>query len=163
MRADNVLVRGDSGDRVLQLTTSLQSLGFLAKAGSLFDENVVEAVRALQQSRGLKVTGECDQKTLQALEEARWRLGDRLIELTSPMMRGDDVATLQRRLLGMGFDVGRADGIFGPKSALALKEFQRSVGLEGDGRCGETTVVALIRLTRTVAGGPATALREDAL
>ena len=116
-----MLVRGDSGDRVLQLTTSLQSLGFLAKAGSLFDENVVEAVRALQQSRGLKVTGECDQKTLQALEEARWRLGDRLIELTSPMMRGDDVATLQRRLLGMGFDVGRADGIFGPKSALALK------------------------------------------
>ena len=110
--AGQMLVRGDFGESVSKLTGALHSLGFLAKVSSTFDESVVEAVRALQQSRGLKVTGECDQKTLQALEEARWRLGDRAIELTTPMMRGDDVATLQRRLVGMGFDVGRADGIF---------------------------------------------------
>jgi N-acetylmuramoyl-L-alanine amidase len=156
-------VPGDSGQAIENLTANLVSLGLLAKRQDSYDSLVEAAIRALQQSRGLKVTGLCDPKTLQALEEARWKLGDRTLELTSPMMRGDDVATLQRKLLEMGFDIGKADGIFGPKSALGLKEFQKSVGIEPNGTCGPNTVIALMRLVRTVSGGTATALREDAL
>ena len=156
-------VPGDRGQAIENLTANLVSLGLLTKRQDSYDSLVEAAIRALQQSRGLKVTGLCDPKTLQALEEARWKLGDRTLELTSPMMRGDDVATLQRKLLEMGFDIGKADGIFGPKSALGLKEFQKSVGIEPNGSCGPNTVIALMRLVRTVSGGTATALREDAL
>ena len=156
-------VPGDSGQAIENLTANLVSLGLLTKRQDSYDSLVEAAIRALQQSRGLKVTGLCDPKTLQALEEARWKLGDRTLELTSPMMRGDDVATLQRKLLEMGFDIGKADGIFGPKSALGLKEFQKSVGIDPNGTCGPNTVIALMRLVRTVSGGTATALREDAI
>ena len=126
---------GHSGSAIESLTAHLVSLGLLSNRQDSYDSKVEAAIRALQQSRGLKVTGLCDPKTLQALEEARWKLGDRTLELTSPMMRGDDVATLQRKLLEMGFDIGKADGLFGPKSAAGLKEFQRSVGIDPDGRC----------------------------
>jgi N-acetylmuramoyl-L-alanine amidase len=160
---DQLLTLGADGERVRDLTKALVSLGFLQRVQDSYDERVMEAVRNLQQSRGLKVTGECDAKTLQSLDEARWRLGDRNIEITTPLMRGDDVATLQQRLLQMGFDVGKADGIFGVKTSAALQEFQRSVGIDPDGRCGQTTVLSLMRLTRTVAGGAATTLREDAI
>ena len=43
-----------------------------------------------------------------------------------PMLRGDDVAELQRRLNALGFDAGREDGIFGTDTNDALVEFQRS-------------------------------------
>ena len=153
----------DSSLSISELTELLHRVGYLSSMRDSYDQEVVAAVRALQQDRGLKVTGECDLKTIRALEEARWKLGDRAIRLTSPMMRGDDVATLQNRLLQMGFDVGRADGIFGLKSERALKEFQKSSGVASDGVCNQSTVIALMRLIRTVAGGGATALREDAL
>lgn len=63
------------------------------------------------------------------------------------MLRGDDVADLQRRLGGMGFDAGRVDGIFGPGTEGALREFQRNTGLTVDGVCGPATQAVLTRLT----------------
>jgi N-acetylmuramoyl-L-alanine amidase len=102
-------------------------------------------------------------QTFQALEEARWKLGDRSLYLQpSPLMRGDDVAQLQNRLTDMGFDCGKTDGIFGTKTEIAVKEFQKSVGTNDDGKCGPATITALIRLTKTVAGGAPTKLRETA-
>jgi N-acetylmuramoyl-L-alanine amidase len=154
---------GDSGDSVRQLSASLTKLGLLPGESEIFNEEVARAVRELQQSRGLKVTGSCDEKTLRAIDEAGWKLGDRVISLTSPMLRGDDVATLQKRLSSLGFDLGKADGIFGAKSEAGLIEFQKSVGIAPSGQCGPETVIALMRLIRTVSGGASHALREDAL
>ena len=52
--------------------------------------------------------------TYRALDEARWQLGDRILHYTvTRPLAGDDVAELQHRLLDMGFDAGRVDGIFG--------------------------------------------------
>jgi N-acetylmuramoyl-L-alanine amidase len=76
------------------------------------------------------------------------------------MLRGDDVAALQQRLLALGFNCGRADGIFGPETAHALREFQQGVGVSPDGTCGPETFRALERLTRSVSGGQAHRLRE---
>lgn len=61
-------------------------------------------------------------------------------------MRGEDVAELQNRLGSLGFDAGRVDGIFGPDTLHALKDFQRNVGLPVDGICGPTTVEELLRV-----------------
>jgi N-acetylmuramoyl-L-alanine amidase len=78
------------------------------------------------------------------------------------MMRGDDVAALQARLTEMGFNTGRVDGIFGPQTESAVKEFQQSVGIKVDGKCGPATIIALIRLTKIVSGGTPTQMRETA-
>lgn len=159
-----VLLRpGDSGDLVKQVITSLNRIGLLHSSPENFDNNVANAVAIFQQQRGLTSTGNVNNQTFQALEEARWRLGDRSLYLQpSPLMRGDDVAQLQNRLTDMGFDCGRVDGIFGVKSEKAVKEFQKSVGVVIDGKCGPATITALIRLTKTVAGGAPTKLREIA-
>jgi N-acetylmuramoyl-L-alanine amidase len=103
----------------------------------------------------------CDEATWAALVEAGWTLGDRLLKLTSPHMRGDDVSTLQAELCRLGFDAGRVDGILGARTAGALLEFQRSCGMTGDGMCGPETLRFLDRLGRQSGTGPGvSALRE---
>ena len=120
-------------------------------------------IRSFQQNRGLSITGVVDAVTARALEEAKWKLGDRSLNLQStPLMRGDDVATLQSRLTEMGFDCGRVDGIYGPRSESAVKEFQRSAGLVIDGKCGPETIIGLLRLSRIVSGGAPSLMRESA-
>ena len=122
-----------------------------------------DEIRSFQQERGLHVTGQLNDSTLRALDEARWKLGDRSLNLQpSKMMRGDDVAALQARLTEMGFNAGRVDGIFGLRTELAVKEFQQSVGIKVDGKCGPATIIALIRLTKIVSGGTPTQMRETA-
>ena len=156
--------RGDRGVEVVELRDTLVRLGLLESSGTsqdLFDEELEIAVRAFQQGRGLTADGTVGTHTLRALDEARWRLGDRVIRISTPMMRGDDVALLQTRLMEMGFDLGRIDGIFGPRSAAALATFQRSSGLTGDGSCGPETLLALRRLQRTVTGGASQGVRES--
>lgn len=90
--------------------------------------------------------GICGRHTWSALVEAGYRLGDRPLYLAQPMLRGDDVASLQRRLGSLGFDAGRVDGIFGPQTERALVDFQRNAGLVVDAICGPGTIQALGRL-----------------
>ena len=104
------------------------------------------SVRAFQSARGLRADGVCGRDTWAALVEAGWCLGDRPLYLTAPMLRGDDVATLQRRLGALGFDAGRVDAIYGPKTERALVEFQRNAGLVVDAICGPATLQAMSRL-----------------
>ena len=127
-------------------------------------EKTPDEIRSFQQERGLHVTGELNEQTLRALEESRWKLGDRSLYLQkSPLMYGDDVAALQSRLTEMGFHSGRVDGIYGPMTESAVKEFQKSVGVVVDGKCGPATIIALLRLTKIVSGGAPAALRESAV
>ena len=157
------LKSGAHGDVVLLVTTTLARLGYLSAPSEGFDSVVEDAVKALQQDRGLVVTGVVDAMTMRSLEEARWKLGDRVLSyLPSKLMRGDDIATLQTRLSELGFHTGRVDGIYGPLTFEALKEFQKAVGAKVDGSCGPATVMALMRLVKTVSGGAPTQLREEA-
>jgi N-acetylmuramoyl-L-alanine amidase len=124
----------------------LASLGHEPGEPGVYDARTEEAVRAFQQARGLRADGICGSETWSALVEAGYRLGDRLLFLRHPMLRGDDVATVQRRLGTLGFDPGKVDGKFGPVTARALTDFQRNVGLTVDAICGPTTLQALERL-----------------
>lgn len=67
----------------------------------------------------------------------------RLLKLTKPYMRGDDVRELQRALKEKGFDPGQTDGVFGKKTERAVKRFQKSCGLKADGIAGKQTCFAL--------------------
>lgn len=119
-------------------------------------------MRTFQAERGLRPDGVCTAETWSALVEASWALGERLIYLTSPHLRGDDVAELQSRLGRLGFDCGRVDGIFGTGTMRALEEFQRNCGLTPDGICGRESVRALVRLCKHSGAGPGVAtLREQ--
>jgi N-acetylmuramoyl-L-alanine amidase len=121
-------------------------------------------IRSFQQARGLDATGFVDAVTARALEEARWKLGDRSLYLQEPpLMHGDDIAVLQSRLTEMGFDCGRVDGVYGPRTEIAVKDFQKSVGVTIDGKCGPSTIIALIRLTKIVSGGVPSTLRQNAM
>lgn len=153
---------GDRSDTVALIANTLVRLGFLQVASDLFDEKLTQGIKAFQQERGLTATGLINQITQRALEEARWRLGDRVLSLTTPeLIRGDDVATLQERLIQMGFNCGKVDGVYGSATELAVKEFQKSVGVVVDGKCGPSTLIALMRLIKTVSGGAPSQLRES--
>jgi N-acetylmuramoyl-L-alanine amidase len=76
-------------------------------------------------------------------------------------MAGDDVYTLQGRLLDLGFRVGRVDGYFGPETEAGVREFQRNFGIPPDGTCGPATLKALTRLSPMVKGGAPNALRAQ--
>ena len=78
-------------------------------------------------------------------------MGERLLYLTSPFLRGDDVADLQVHLAQLGFNPGRIDGIFGPALERALKDFQRNCGLSNDGTLTVATLRELTRMTITTA------------
>jgi N-acetylmuramoyl-L-alanine amidase len=115
------------------------------------------SVRDFQKARGLRVDGRCDADTWAGLVEASWQLGDRLLFLTAPNLRGDDVADLQTRLGRIGFDCGRVDGILGPDTARALHDFQSNCGLVADGTCGPVTLQAIERVSRQTGSGPGVA------
>ncbi len=167
--------RGDTGPAVAEIRSKLVLLGLLAADArvdqdpdrgddALFDDAVDRAVRHFQQQRALTIDGIVGVETYRQLDEARWRLGDRVLSYSvSHMMVGDDVATLQQRLLDMGFDCGRVDGLLGPGTERALRDFQRNYGLRADGTCGPSTFRALDRLARTVVGGHPHAMRESEL
>lgn len=162
-----VVRQGDRGPAVVEIRTILATLSERSTVRSVvpedavFDESLERAVRAFQQARGLTVTGEVDEETWRAIDGARWRLGARVLAYEPPhLLFGDDVRELQERLLELGYDLGRADGIFGRRTTAALTRFQREVGLAPDGVCGPATVAALRRLGRKVIGGRPNLLRE---
>jgi N-acetylmuramoyl-L-alanine amidase len=123
----------------------------------VFCRDTEEAVSRFQEGRGLRADGVCDHTTWAALVEAGYRLGDRLLVLKSPNLRGDDVADLQTRLCRLGFDAGRIDGIFGWATAHALEEFQRNTDMPVDGVCGPETILMLDRLGGRTGDGPGVA------
>jgi N-acetylmuramoyl-L-alanine amidase len=141
------LARGTTGNAVLDLQFRLAEVDYpCTDSPGSFGESTETAVRSFQERRSLAISGICDRRTWSALVEAGYDLGDRLLYRRDPMLRGDDVADLQRRLSILGFDPGRIDGIFGNETAEALKEFQRNAALPIDGMCGARTLADLIRV-----------------
>jgi N-acetylmuramoyl-L-alanine amidase len=132
-----------------------------ALASGEFDAEVEEAVRRFQRDRGITIDGIVGPETFRRLEEARWRLGDRILSYQPghPFV-GEDVLELQRQLNRMGFDCGKEDSHFGPLTDRGLREFQRNTGSAVDGIAGPQTLRALGRLHRTVGVESAHVARE---
>ncbi len=172
-----VLRRGDVGPAVVEVRATLVALELLPapessaeEAGSfaataddaVFDGAVEQAVRAFQQRRGLITDGIVGPATFRTLREATYRLGGRpLAYLVSQPITGDDVSALQERLLELGYDAGRPDGMFGPQTEQALRSFQRDYGLVVDGICGPATLRAFRQLSPMARGGRPVFLREQ--
>jgi N-acetylmuramoyl-L-alanine amidase len=157
--------RGASGSAVAEVRSMLASIGLLDNtdpaSADVFDEPTELAVRHFQQRRGLSVNGKVAWETYSALNGAHWRLGDRVLAHESGrMLTGDDITDLQTQLIELGFNLSRADGVFGPATAEALRNFQVNYGMVPDGICGPHTLRALRQLARRVVGGRPQLLRD---
>src|SRR5579859_2692601 len=54
-----------------------------------------------------------------------------------------DVSEAQQALNDKGFNAGPVDGVAGPKTQAALKQFQQSQGLQASGKLDQQTLSAL--------------------
>jgi N-acetylmuramoyl-L-alanine amidase len=162
-----VLRRGEVGPAIVEIRATLVALELLPvqdgpTTEGLFDLAVEQAVRAFQQQRGLITDGIVGPATFRALRDSTYRLGGRpLAYLVSQPMTGDDVFALQERLLELGYDAGRPDGMFVHQTELALRSFQRDYGMVVDGICGPATIRAFRQLSPMARGGRPVFLREQ--
>lgn len=137
------------GEAVVDVQTRLSNLGYSLGARGIdghFGAATERAVSAFQKDCGISQTGVLDQKTWWELVERSYELGDRLLYLRWPFLRGADVLQLQELLATLGFRVGPVDGIFGPATDKAVREFQRNLLLPLDGIVGTATLGALKNL-----------------
>jgi N-acetylmuramoyl-L-alanine amidase len=141
---------GDEGPAVRDIQDRLFALGFDPSPDerSCFGEGTRRAVGRFQKAKGLDSDGIVGPDTWRSLYEAGYRLGDRIIFMRRPMIRGEDVAELQSRLNSLGFDSGKVDGIYGPQTETAVIDFQHNRHLAEDGRVGPEVVTEIHLVTR---------------
>lgn len=155
---------GDEGPEIKDIQRRLSELGAVhddVETNGSFGASTDLAVRAFQEQRNLRVDGAVGPDTWGQLVEAGYRLGDRTLYLHSPNFRGDDVRALQRKLNVLGFDAGRQDGLFGPNTDRALREFQRNVGDDPDGIAGPHVIATLERMRPQETAPSRALIREE--
>ncbi|KYG28190.1 N-acetylmuramoyl-L-alanine amidase [Alkalihalobacillus trypoxylicola] len=132
------LRKGSKGAVVGRMQKRLIAHGFpLPRFGGDddFGDETHNAVLAFQRAKGLTPDGIVGPKTWTELNKqpAAKPKYSRLLRLTSPMMRGDDIKAVQRAL-GI-----TADGIYGPQTQRAVRSYQSKHGLLVDGIVGQQT------------------------
>ena len=114
---------GSTGNAVYNLQTNLYGLGYGCVPDGIFGQKTHTAVIWYQSNNGLSVDGIAGQKTLAKIKE--------------------DVTDVQQQLNDLGYDAGKAGGIFGPATRAAVKSFQSDYNLTADGIAGSKTRAAL--------------------
>lgn len=153
---------GDDGPAVRDIQDRLEGLGFSSSADGrgVFGAATEQAVVEFQRAKGLDADGIVGPDTWRSLYEAGYRLGDRLVFMRRPMIRGEDIAELQSRLNSLGFDSGKVDGVYGPRTEKAVADFQHNRRLVEDGRVGPEVVTELHLVTRGAHREGREAIRE---
>ena len=68
--------------------------------------------------------------------------------------RGEDVKAVQKKLKAWGYYTGGVDGVYGAKTAAAVKAFQKKNKLTADGIVGPKTAAAMgLKLSGSTSGG----------
>lgn len=156
--------QGDRGEPVRDIQRRLLELGYPTKPDSLgtYGTPTTAAVAEFQRSRGLPQDGIVGNHTWQSLVDAGYRLGDRMLYRRVPLMRGDDISTLQQSLNSLGFDAGKVDGLFGPETLAAVLDFQHNRGMAEDGIVGAAVAQELSLMERETSKRGREAVREHA-
>ena len=150
---------GATGVAVEDIQERLGSLGYTIdeaeRAESLFGQSTANSVARFRLDHDLPLGTAVDAATWSALVDEGYNLGDRTLYLRLPNFHGRDVRQLQERLNILGFSCGESDGFYGVHTEAAVRLFQESVGLLGDGMAFQETYDAIERLRHVWAGKPA--------
>lgn len=142
--------QGQGGAAVEDIQQRLQSLGYPVAPdeaeAALFGPTTVEAVRSFRSQHGLPAGDAVDDEAWIELVDETYRLGDRTLYLRLPYFRGADVSHLQMTLNVLGFSCGEVDGLYGPHTEAAVREFQANMGILADGIAFQDTFDAIERL-----------------
>ena len=143
-----VLFNFQRGEDVKQLQTALSIRGYLGQLeiDGIFGRRTKNAVIAYQKANNLKADGEAGKNTITALG-GTWAPPyffkiTRIIKVTIPLTKGEDVKAVQDCLIAMGYNL-KNDGIYGAKTRTAVINFQKNEKLKADGIVGEKTTRAL--------------------
>lgn len=152
---ENVIVirAGSMGEVVRRLQARLQELGYYtSRLDGVYLTDDIEAVRAFQSANGLKVDGKAGYETQTALYSDSAIRGNAnnttdtsgtLVNTLRYGSEGNEVTTLQNRLIALGYLAGNADGKFGRDTKSAVIAFQKANGLSADGVVGTDTSTKL--------------------
>lgn len=132
------LRNGSRGRYVRYLQWLLRIEGDTVTPDGIFGPATETAVRNFQTRNGLSVDGIVGRNTWTALTGA-----GQTLPILRRGSRGRYVRYLQQKLLSKLYPVGEADGIFGPATERAVKDFQSENGLTVDGIVGANTWRAL--------------------
>ncbi len=173
VRKEKTISAGADGPEVAAIQQRLQVHGLaIGTIDGSYGSRTTSAVSAFQQSKRLKSDGIVDKETWTALAADPARAPEKLqsdapiensdsIQSNAPTQNsapvsggnpataltkgaaGSKVKTLQVRLEIQGYDPGPIDGIFGARTATAVKKFQESNGLTTDGVVDEITWKAI--------------------
>lgn len=154
--ASPVLRQGARGPEVVQLQNQLANLDYnVGPVDGRFGPMTRNAVMAFQGANGLTRDGIVGPKTWRALGSSPGAPGSvKPPALSAPRSsasvlrqgaRGSEVVQLQNQLAKLRYDVGPADGRFGPSTTHAVIAFQKVNGLTRDGVVGSKTWAALAK------------------
>ncbi|MGV0025863.1 peptidoglycan-binding domain-containing protein [Phormidesmis priestleyi] len=142
-----LLQEGDRGSEVGALQNQLANQGcYSGSVDEIFGSQTREAVIACQRKLGLEADGIVGPATISALSGGMSQnfgppsSSNGSLQLGS---RGSAVSDLQSRLSAAGYYTGSIDGVFGPQTEAAVKQFQRERGLVADGVVGFQVYQAL--------------------
>ena len=162
----NKLQKGSAGDSVAQLQEALIGLGYMSgKVDGTYGDKTVSAVKAFQKANGLTVDGTAGEETQKLLYGGSAKSAPAAGKATptptpaakasvtatpepaSSVLKngskGTEVRELQNKLIQLGYLTGKADGVYGKKTAEAVAAFQKASKLSADGVAGEKTLSKL--------------------
>lgn len=154
---------GDRGDVVRQVQQAMlrDGIGLRGGADGVFGEGTRAAVGEFQKRRGLPITGDVDQATMNAITAltvsatpapasapvvaaATPAVGISMSNLPRRGESSENVRALQNALIANGVEVkGGADGVFGVATTVSITNFQQSRGLNASGSLDAPTAAAL--------------------
>lgn len=152
-----------SQDAIRAIQTALKDKGaFEGEADGRWGPETQAALREFQQQQGLDASGNLNFSTIAALDLDMERFGQQSPQTASAgesgqqsgvqeqqaisapdqsvtmQMSGASVLEIQKALQQQGHYKGELDGLWGPRTAQALREFQQQQGVEGEGLTFDT-------------------------
>ena len=143
----NIITMGARGENVIRIQQRLMSLGYNVPGGAdgQYGSGCREMIKKFQGDNGLEIDGDVGEYTWNTLfplqnqkENSEWPR-----YYIAKGMSDSNVSIIQTRLSNLGYSIGPIDGIFGEKTEIAVKDFQKTNHLKDDGIVGRATWNAL--------------------